>query len=174
MIKKILTTEHTASVVVINETRRPIGSVSLLHQYGENKIEPQTWTCVYPNEMCSSIMKIQYECGPNMITSDQRWLLTWYLSDFKNLQSTCDELKPGIAEMQNMSNSRKASNKLLYQVSDECDSLDSSSGILKLAAETPTNPIMKEKQSSSLVKSSFRLSPEDDMNEYAMIYFVIR
>lgn len=174
MIKKLQTSKHTASVVVINETGRPVGSVSLLYQYGENAIERQTWSCVYPNEMCSSIMKIQYEYGPKMLTSDQKWLLSWYSSDFKTLQSTCDQLKLDIAEMHNIGSSRTELNKQLYQLPDGCNSLDRSSGMLTLAAETPTNAIMEGKQSQSLMKSTFRLSHQDDMKEHAMIYFVIR
>lgn len=75
--------------------------------------------------------------------------------------------------MENIANSQTELNKLLYQGSDECNSVNNGLGTLTRAAETATNRIMDGKQNSAFTKSSFKLSAQDDMNEYGMIYFVI-
>lgn len=167
--------KHTASVVLINQSGRLVRSVCLHFQNGKGPMQRQTWSGIYPTEMAPSTMKVQYESGSKLFANDQKWLLTWHSRDFKTLHSTSDELLPNTDEIRaNLGKQRAALHRLLYQPLHEENSGGDDYQIPKSLAELATNSIMEGMQSSFLTKTKFKLSPMDDMEKQAVVYFVIR
>ncbi|PFH54930.1 hypothetical protein XA68_11672 [Ophiocordyceps unilateralis] len=66
-----------ANVTIMNNTDKPLVSVSVIHKYSSVYKETHEWGLISPGEVSSDHMVVQYNTGLGTIGQDW-WLLSWY------------------------------------------------------------------------------------------------
>ena len=102
------THHRTGSVVVVNDTGKPVRAVSVVHKYSDNYSDDHVWPDLEPGAE-SDPMQVRYNTGP-FTTGRDWWLVAWMSEDghvlfhtdpqnFRDVMDAFETAAPAIATL---------------------------------------------------------------------------